>query len=138
MDIIKKQKQNNYDSQVLEIEKRKINLMEQRFTLPTNNLQDYQDYAFFMRLLPSVKHLNQIEKMKLRMKIMNDVTDALEAHQFVKEVNSSRIESCHHLLIPLCCHLIELKVPSILNLLLCRSSESSVSARVRTFTTGFL
>lgn len=41
-----------------------------------------------MSLLPSVKQLNQIEKMRLRMKIMNDVTDALEAHQFVKELNS--------------------------------------------------
>lgn len=65
--------------------------MEQRFSRPKINLQDDQDYAFFMSLLPSVKQLNQIEKMKLRMKIMNDVTDALEAHQFVKEVNSSRI-----------------------------------------------
>lgn len=89
--LSKKQKQNSYDSQVLEIERRKINLMEKRFSRPTNTLQDDQDYAFFMSLLPSVKQLNQIEKMRLRMKIMNDVTDALEAHQFVKEVNSSRI-----------------------------------------------
>ncbi|CAI6351852.1 unnamed protein product [Macrosiphum euphorbiae] len=88
--LSKKQKQNSYDSQVLEIERRKINLMEKRFSRP-NTHQDDQDYAFFMSLLPSVKQLNQIEKMKLRMKIMNDVTDALEAHQFVKEVNSSRI-----------------------------------------------
>lgn len=87
--LSKKQKQNSYDSQVLEIERRKINLMEKRFSRPTNTHQDDQDYAFFMSLLPSVKQLNQIEKMRLRMKIMNDVTDALEAHQFVKEVNSS-------------------------------------------------
>lgn len=86
--LSKKQKQNSYDSQVLEIERRKINLMEKRFSRPTNTHQDDQDYAFFMSLLPSVKQLNQIEKMRLRMKIMNDVTDALEAHQFVKEVNS--------------------------------------------------
>lgn len=89
--LSKKQKQNSYDSQVLEIERRKISLMEKRFSRPTNTHQDDQDYAFFMSLLPSVKQLNQIEKMRLRMKIMNDVTDALEAHQFVKEVNSSRI-----------------------------------------------
>jgi len=89
--LSKKQKQNSYDSQVLEIERRKINLMEKRFSRPTNTHQDDQDYAFFMSLLPSVKQLNQIEKMRLRMKIMNDVTDALEAHQFVKEINSSRI-----------------------------------------------
>jgi len=76
---------------VLEIEKRKISLMEKRFSRPTNTHQDDQDYAFFMSLLPSVKQLNQIEKMRLRMKIMKDVTDALEAHQFVEEVNSSRI-----------------------------------------------
>lgn len=44
-----------------------------------------------MSLMPSAKQLNQIEKMKLRMKIMNGVTDALEAYQFVKEVNSSKI-----------------------------------------------
>lgn len=89
--ISKKQKQNSYDSQVLEIERRKINLMEKRFSRSTNTHQDDQDYAFFMSLLPSVRQLNQIEKMRLRMKIMNDVTDALEAHQFVKEVNSTRI-----------------------------------------------
>jgi len=89
--LSKKQKQNCYDSQVLEIERRKINLMEKCFSRPTNTHQDDQDYAFFMSLLPSVKQLNQIEKMRLRMKIMNDVTDALEAHQFVEEVNSSRI-----------------------------------------------
>ncbi|KAF0707576.1 BESS domain-containing protein, partial [Aphis craccivora] len=47
--------------------------------------QNDQDYEFFMSLLPSVKQLNQIEKMRLRMKIMNDVTDALGAHQFVKK-----------------------------------------------------
>lgn len=49
--------------------------MEQRFSRPANNYQSDDDYAFFMSLLPSVKQLNQIEKMKLRMKIMTDVTD---------------------------------------------------------------
>lgn len=87
----KRQKLNTYDLQALEIEKRKINLMEQRFSRPTINYQDDEDYAFFMSLLPSVKKLSQIEKMKLRMRIMGDVTDALEAHNFVKEVRSSRV-----------------------------------------------
>jgi len=50
----KKQKQNSYDSQMLEIEKKNINLMEKRFSRPTNTHQDDQDYAFFMSLLPSV------------------------------------------------------------------------------------
>jgi len=86
--------------------------MEKRFSRPTNTHQGDQDYAFFISLLPSVKQLNQIEKMRLRMKIMNDVTDALEAHQFVKEVNSPIDSPCRH-------HTV-LKVPSILNHLQCR------------------
>jgi len=89
----KKQKQISYDSQVLEIERRKMNLMEKCFSRPSNTHQNVQDYAFFMSLLLFVKQLNQIEKIRLRMKIMNDVTDALEAHQFVEEVNSSPIDS---------------------------------------------
>lgn len=87
----KRQKKIDYDSQALDIEKRKIDLIEQRFSRQTNKYQDDEDYAFFMSLLPSVKQLNQIEKLRLRMKIMGDVTDALEAHNFVNEVRSSGV-----------------------------------------------
>lgn len=44
-----------------------------------------------MSLLTSVKHLNQIKKMKPRMQIMVDFINTLEAHNYDKEVNNSII-----------------------------------------------
>lgn len=85
----------DYDSQALDIEKRKIDLMEQHYSKRTNKYQDDEDYAFFISLLPTVKQLNQLEKMKLRMKILEDVTVALETHNFLKDVRSSGVIPSH-------------------------------------------
>lgn len=86
-----KQTNLNYDSQALAIEKRKIDLMEQHFSGKAQKYQDDEDYSFLMSLLPTIKQLDQLEKMKLRMKILKDVTEALEAHNFVNDVRSSGV-----------------------------------------------
>lgn len=81
----------DYDLQALAIGKRKIDLFEQHVSRKTHKYQDDEDYSFFISLLPTVKQLNQLEKMKRRMKILGDVTEALEAHNFVNEVRSSGV-----------------------------------------------
>lgn len=73
-------KRSNSESDPLEIDKKKMH-----FNTNTQQYQDDEDYYFLMSLLSSIKQLDQLEKMKLRMSILKEVTDALEAHNSVNQ-----------------------------------------------------
>nr|CAD7586128.1 unnamed protein product [Timema genevievae] len=68
----------DYTLQALDIEKRKIDLIEQHVSRKTHKYQDDEDYSFLISLLPTIKQLNQLEKMKRQMKILGDVIEALD------------------------------------------------------------
>ena len=77
--------------QALDIEKRKLQLLEERFTEKTR--KDDDDYLFLMSLLPSIKQLDPIQKMRLRMSMLESVTRELEKNSFTDAVNNSAVDT---------------------------------------------
>lgn len=59
------------------------------FSRLRNNSQDDEDLSFFVSLLPSMKKLSQTEKLKLRMKMIGLVSDALERNSVDKVENNT-------------------------------------------------
>lgn len=72
--------------QALDLERRKLQLLEERFAEKTR--KDDEDYLFLMSLLPSIKILDTLQKMKLRMSMLADVTRELEIKSFRDRDNS--------------------------------------------------
>ncbi|XP_066994838.2 uncharacterized protein [Anabrus simplex] len=72
---VKKQKTDTFDEKLLELEERKLQVMERG--------QDERgaDYHFLMSLLPYMKDLNPLANLELRGKIINDVLEAVKAHK---------------------------------------------------------
>lgn len=79
----------DYDMKALDIEKRKIELLEEHVSRKKHRYEGDEDYSFLMSLLPTMKQLNQLEKMKLRMKILGNVTEALEEHNLSNRMRPS-------------------------------------------------
>lgn len=69
-------------NEALDLERRKVQLMEARFATPqTNTSLEDDDLSFFKSLLPSLKKLSDIRRMKLRSTILNCVIAELETVQ---------------------------------------------------------
>ena len=68
-------------NEALDLERRKVQLMEARFAVPQTNPAEDEDLSFFKSLLPSIKKLPDIRRMKLRSKILNCVITELETHE---------------------------------------------------------
>lgn len=79
---IKKRKQ-LLEYKALEIEQRKVQLLEKRIEdQRSKHRDDDDDYLFLMSLLPSIKQLDDIQKMHLRMEFLSAVTKKIEEKKY--------------------------------------------------------
>lgn len=80
---LKRKQASSIQNEALDLERRKVQLMEPRFATPQTNtsLDEDEDLSFFKSLLPSFKKLSDIRRMKLRSTILNCVIAELETAQ---------------------------------------------------------
>lgn len=76
---LKRKQATSIQDKALDLERRKVQLMEARFAAPQTNQVEDDDLSFFKSLLPSMKQLSDIRRMKLRSQILNCVIAELEA-----------------------------------------------------------
>ena len=63
----------NFEKEALHLEKRKIKLMEERL-MKKSQADGDEDYMFLISLLPSIKILDDIQRLELRMEFLSSVT----------------------------------------------------------------
>ncbi|KAL4153981.1 hypothetical protein QTP88_001814 [Uroleucon formosanum] len=69
----KHSKRKSYQTEAIEIERKKIKLFEERLKTKKNADSD-EDYHFLMSLLPSFKKMDSLKKMKVRMEVLSIIT----------------------------------------------------------------
>jgi len=67
----------NFQEEALSFEKRRIKLVEERLKKKSQADED-EDYMFLMSLLPSVKILDYIQRLELRMEFLSSVTRRIQ------------------------------------------------------------
>ena len=65
----------NFQKEALHLEKKKIKLTEETMM---NKSQADEDYMFLMSLLPSIKKLDDIQRLELRMEFLSSVTRRIQ------------------------------------------------------------
>ena len=65
----------NFQEDPLQLQKRKIKLMEER---PMIKSQADEDYMFLMSLLPSIKKLDDIQRLEVRTEFLSSVTRRIQ------------------------------------------------------------
>jgi len=65
----------NFQEEALHLKKRKIKHMEER---PMKESQADEDYMFLMSLLPSIKKLDNIQRLKLRKEFLSRVARRIQ------------------------------------------------------------
>jgi len=65
----------NFQEDPLQLQKRKIKLMEER---PMKKSQADEDYMFLMSLLPSIKKLDDIQRLEVRTEFLTSVTRRIQ------------------------------------------------------------
>jgi len=77
-----------FQEEALHLEKRKIKLMEERLMKKSQADED-EDYMFLMSLLPSIKKLDDIQRLELRMEFLSSVTTRVQiSKNFSQPFNS--------------------------------------------------
>jgi hypothetical protein len=67
----------NFQEEALNLEKKKIQIMEERLRKKSQADED-EDCMFLMSLLPSIKKLNDIQTLELRMDFLSSITRRLQ------------------------------------------------------------
>jgi hypothetical protein len=67
----------NIQEEALDLEKKKVRIMEERPRKKSQADED-EDYMFLMSLLPSIKKLDDIQRLQLRMDFLSSVTRRLQ------------------------------------------------------------
>ena len=67
----------NFQEEPLHLQKRKIKLMEERLTKKSRADED-EDYMFLMSLLPSLKKLDDIQRLEVRTEFLSSVTRRIQ------------------------------------------------------------
>ncbi|CAK1589231.1 unnamed protein product [Parnassius mnemosyne] len=75
-------RRSNISQELLEIKRRKLSIMEKRFESDdTNSLNKDEDYLFFKSILPYMKKLTEVQKLHLRGKINDWLTEAITQNE---------------------------------------------------------
>jgi len=78
----------NFQEEALHLEKRKLKLMEERLMKKSQADED-EDYMFLMSLLPSIKKLDDIQRLELRIEFLSSITARVQiSKNFSQPFNS--------------------------------------------------
>lgn len=64
------------------MKKKKFSLIEQKIASNSDQSERWDDYHFFMSLLPQMKQFNELQKLRIRNKITQVIIDEAERMQF--------------------------------------------------------
>ena len=80
----RKRKANSMREDMLELEKKKLMLLEKRVSESRENelLQKDEDYLFLMSILPTMKKLNDLQKLRFRGKINDWLLEAVTQNEY--------------------------------------------------------
>lgn len=94
-DVINKTKNHKRKNQddILKIERKKIKLFEEKLKLKMEfqAQKNDEDYLFFMSLLPQISRLDNLQKMKVKMGILELITKEIEKND---QIQLHRLENC--------------------------------------------
>ncbi|VVC99119.1 unnamed protein product [Leptidea sinapis] len=72
----------DYRDELIECERKKIYLIEQKMSSTHEQLEKCDDYHFFMSLLPQMKQFSELQKLRIRNKMSQVIIDETERMQF--------------------------------------------------------
>lgn len=72
----------DYRDELIECERKKISLIEQKMASNSDQSEKCADYHFFMSLLPQMKQFNELQKLRIRNKITSVLIEEAERMQF--------------------------------------------------------
>ena len=72
----------DYRNEIIECERKKILLIEQKMASNSDQSEKCDDYHFFMSLLPQMKKFSELQKLRIRNKITQILIDETERMQF--------------------------------------------------------
>lgn len=78
----RKKTASDYRDELIECERKKISLIEQKIASNSDQSERCDDYHFFMSLLPQMKQFNELQKLRIRNKITQVIIDEAERMQF--------------------------------------------------------
>ena len=88
----------NFQEEALHLEKRKVKLMEERLMKKSQADED-EDYMFLMSLLPSIKKLDDIQRLELRIEFLNSITRRIQISKNLSLPFNS-VPTASHILCP--------------------------------------
>lgn len=78
----RKKTASDYRDELIECERKKIALIEQKMASNSDQSEKCDDFYFFMSLLPQMKQFNELQKLRIRNKITQVIIDEAERMQF--------------------------------------------------------
>lgn len=78
----RKKTTSDYRGELIELERKKISLIEQKMASNSDQSEKCDDFHFFMSLLPQMKQFNELQKLRIRNKITQVIIDEAERMQF--------------------------------------------------------